>query len=196
MPGDPRREGKWDSRGRGERAGWHAAVCALTQAPVLCMAGGALRSASDPRVVASQFHGNQEERAVLRETAVAPGAFDVCVTSYEMVIKEKGHFRRFHWRYIIIDEAHRIKNVNSRLSQVVRMIKTDYRLLITGTPLQVTLTWRHGCLPRARPCPCPVPPMEAVLSCWQLAPRIPRAEQPEGALVPAQLPPPGGLLVC
>ncbi len=43
------------------------------------------------------------------------------VTSYEMVIKEKNHFKRFHWRYIIIDEAHRIKNENSRLSQVGKL---------------------------------------------------------------------------
>jgi SWI/SNF-related matrix-associated actin-dependent regulator of chromatin subfamily A member 5 len=49
---------------------------------------------------------------------MAPGAFDVCITSYEMVIKEKNHFKRYHWRYIIIDEAHRIKNENSRLSTV------------------------------------------------------------------------------
>jgi hypothetical protein len=42
----------------------------------------------------------------------------VVVTSYEMVIKEKNHWKRFHWRYIIIDEAHRIKNENSILSKV------------------------------------------------------------------------------
>lgn len=53
----------------------------------------------------------------LQKAKMSPGAFDVCVTSYEMVIKEKNHFRRYHWRYIIIDEAHRIKNENSRLSQ-------------------------------------------------------------------------------
>lgn len=66
-------------------------------------------------------------------------AFDVCVTSYEMLIKEKNFFRRFHWRYVIIDEAHRIKNENSVLSRVVRMLRTNYRLLITGTPLQNNL---------------------------------------------------------
>lgn len=49
---------------------------------------------------------------------MSPGSFDVCITSYEMVIKEKNHFKKFHWRYIIIDEAHRIKNENSRLSLV------------------------------------------------------------------------------
>lgn len=49
-----------------------------------------------------------------------PTSFDVVITSYEMVIKEKNHFKKFHWRYIIIDEAHRIKNENSRLSLVRR----------------------------------------------------------------------------
>lgn len=75
----------------------------------------------------------------MKDVLMAPGTFDVCITSYEMVIREKGHFRRFHWRYVIIDEAHRIKNANSRLSQVVRLMRTNYRMLITGTPLQNNL---------------------------------------------------------
>ena len=53
-----------------------------------------------------------------KDQNLQPGKFDVVVTSYEMVIKEKAHFRKFHWRYIIIDEAHRIKNENSLLSKV------------------------------------------------------------------------------
>jgi SWI/SNF-related matrix-associated actin-dependent regulator of chromatin subfamily A member 5 len=92
-----------------------------------------------PVIKAVKFHGNREEREVQKAELVQPGKFDVVVTSYEMVIKEKNHWRRFHWRYIIIDEAHRIKNENSRLSQVVRMLKTNYRMLITGTPLQNNL---------------------------------------------------------
>jgi len=32
--------------------------------------------------------------------------------------QEKAYWKKFHWRYIIIDEAHRIKNENSRLSTV------------------------------------------------------------------------------
>ncbi|KAG2500855.1 hypothetical protein HYH03_001616 [Edaphochlamys debaryana] len=92
-----------------------------------------------PIIRATKFIGNTEERARLKEGTCAPGKFDVIVTSYEMVIKEKNWFKRFHWRYIIIDEAHRIKNENSRLSQVVRQLRTNYRLLITGTPLQNNL---------------------------------------------------------
>ncbi|CAK0743308.1 hypothetical protein CVIRNUC_001460 [Coccomyxa viridis] len=92
-----------------------------------------------PIIRAVKFHGTQEERVWQKENIVAVGKFDVVVTSYEMVIKEKNHFKKFHWRYIIIDEAHRIKNENSILSRVVRTFKTNYRLLITGTPLQNNL---------------------------------------------------------
>ena len=92
-----------------------------------------------PSIKAVKFHGNAEQRQLQKDTMCQPGKFDVVVTSYEMVIKEKNHWKRFHWRYIIIDEAHRIKNENSILSKVVRMLKTNYRLLITGTPLQNNL---------------------------------------------------------
>lgn len=73
----------------------------------------------------------------IREDLLVAGKFDVCVTSFEMVIKEKNALKRFSWRYVIIDEAHRIKNENSLLSKTMRLYKTNYRLLITGTPLQV-----------------------------------------------------------
>nr|CAD7464255.1 unnamed protein product [Timema tahoe] len=68
-----------------------------------------------------------------------PGEWDVCVTSYEMVIKEKSVFKKFNWRYMVIDEAHRIKNEKSKLSEIVREFKTTNRLLLTGTPLQNNL---------------------------------------------------------
>lgn len=45
-----------------------------------------------------------------------PGEWDVCVTSYEMVIKEKSVFKKFNWRYLVIDEAHRIKNEKSKVN--------------------------------------------------------------------------------
>jgi len=38
---------------------------------------------------------------------------------------------------LVIDEAHRIKNENSILSKIVRLYSSQYRLLLTGTPLQV-----------------------------------------------------------
>ncbi len=92
-----------------------------------------------PVIRTFKFHGNAEEREAQKAQFLVPGGFDVCVTSYEMVIKEKNALKKFHWRYIIIDEAHRLKNENSRLSLVLRMFNTNNRMLITGTPLQNNL---------------------------------------------------------
>lgn len=54
-------------------------------------------------------------QAALIRDEVLPGEWDICVTSYEMVIKEKSVFKKFNWRYLIIDEAHRIKNEKSKV---------------------------------------------------------------------------------
>ncbi|TKS68369.1 SWI/SNF-related matrix-associated actin-dependent regulator of chromatin subfamily A member 5 [Collichthys lucidus] len=52
---------------------------------------------------------------------------------------ERAVFKKFNWRYLVIDEAHRIKNEKSKLSEIVREFKTTNRLLLTGTPLQNNL---------------------------------------------------------
>uniref|UniRef100_A0A665UE28 SWI/SNF related, matrix associated, actin dependent regulator of chromatin, subfamily a, member 5 n=1 Tax=Echeneis naucrates TaxID=173247 RepID=A0A665UE28_ECHNA len=83
--------------------------------------------------------GDRDERTALIRDVLLPGEWDVCVTSYEMLIIEKAVFKKFNWRYLVIDEAHRIKNEKSKLSEIVREFKTTNRLLLTGTPLQNNL---------------------------------------------------------
>ncbi|XP_046395303.1 chromatin-remodeling complex ATPase chain Iswi [Ischnura elegans] len=92
-----------------------------------------------PSLCAVCLIGDQETRNNFIRETLMPGEWDVCVTSYEMVIKEKGVFKKFNWRYMVIDEAHRIKNEKSKLSEIVREFKTTNRLLLTGTPLQNNL---------------------------------------------------------
>lgn len=65
--------------------------------------------------------------------------FDVIVTSYEGINICLKNLKKIYWKYIIVDEAHRIKNDKSILSQNLRGLKTDMKLLITGTPLQNNL---------------------------------------------------------
>ncbi|KAH9385639.1 uncharacterized protein NEMAJ01_0535 [Nematocida major] len=59
-----------------------------------------------------------------------------CITTYEMCLSGKSQLQTVEWQYIVIDEAHRIKNEQTVLSKVVRVIPCSHRLLLTGTPLQ------------------------------------------------------------
>ncbi|KAK4050885.1 chromatin remodeling complex Adenosinetriphosphatase [Microbotryomycetes sp. JL201] len=70
---------------------------------------------------------------------ILPQDFEVLITSYELCLREKSALKKLSWEYIVIDEAHRIKNVDSMLSQIVRVFDSRARLLITGTPLQNNL---------------------------------------------------------
>ncbi|KAF9445740.1 hypothetical protein P691DRAFT_709798 [Macrolepiota fuliginosa MF-IS2] len=83
--------------------------------------------------------GTKDERATIIANRLLPQDFDVCITTYEMCLIEKSVLKKFSFEYIVIDEAHRIKNVDSILSQIVRAYTSRGRLLITGTPLQNNL---------------------------------------------------------
>jgi hypothetical protein len=70
---------------------------------------------------------------------IRSGDFQVCMTTYEYVIKERPLLSKIKWVHMIIDEGHRMKNVKSKLSQTLNeYYTTRYRLILTGTPLQVS----------------------------------------------------------
>lgn len=92
-----------------------------------------------PEVNVLVLQGAKDDRHQLINERLIPEKFDVCVTSYEMILREKSHLKKFAWEYIIIDEAHRIKNEESSLAQIIRVFNSRNRLLITGTPLQNNL---------------------------------------------------------
>ena len=83
--------------------------------------------------------GSKQERSDICKKELIPGQFDVVIASNESVLREFSFLKRFKWRYVIIDEAHRIKNENASLSKLVRLLVTDFKVLITGTPLQNNL---------------------------------------------------------
>ena len=70
------------------------------------------------------------------------GEFDVVVTTYNMVSGSKddrSFLRKLKFDYMILDEGHMVKNVSSQRYKHLMSIKTPYRLLLTGTPLQNNL---------------------------------------------------------
>lgn len=92
-----------------------------------------------PAVEVLVLQGAKEERHELMNERLVTEKFDVCITSYEMVLREKAALKKFAWEYIVVDEAHRIKNEESALAQIIRLFNSRNRLLITGTPLQNNL---------------------------------------------------------
>ncbi len=92
-----------------------------------------------------KFHGNKEERQQIVDEHLKPihvkddRDWDVLITTYEVVNLEKGPLAKIAWRYLIIDEAHRLKNEESQFAKTVRTLNTEHRLLLTGTPLQNNL---------------------------------------------------------
>ena len=62
---------------------------------------------------------------------------DLIVTTYEGFQAEHSWFKKaFVWRYVILDEGHKIKNDLSQISQSLQGLGAEYRLILTGTPLQ------------------------------------------------------------
>uniref|UniRef100_A0A4W6F050 SWI/SNF related BAF chromatin remodeling complex subunit ATPase 4a n=1 Tax=Lates calcarifer TaxID=8187 RepID=A0A4W6F050_LATCA len=89
-----------------------------------------------PSVVKVSYKGSPAARRsfvpILRS-----GKFNVLLTTYEYIIKDKQVLAKLRWKYMIVDEGHRMKNHHCKLTQV---LNTHYlaprRLLLTGTPLQ------------------------------------------------------------
>ena len=96
------------------------------------------------------YHGSKDERAQLRSNwrgkkpngADGLNVYPVMITSYEIIIRDSKDLAKLGWKFAIIDEGHRLKNMNCRLIRELKAIcGTDCnRLLLTGTPLQNNLT--------------------------------------------------------
>ncbi|KAG1967195.1 transcription activator BRG1 [Pimephales promelas] len=89
-----------------------------------------------PSVVKISYKGSPAARRAFLPI-LRSGKFNVLVTTYEYIIKDKQVLAKLRWKYMIVDEGHRMKNHHCKLTQV---LNTHYlaprRVLLTGTPLQ------------------------------------------------------------
>ncbi|KAL5049693.1 hypothetical protein BDW71DRAFT_204393 [Aspergillus fruticulosus] len=98
-----------------------------------------------PGIKTVLYHGSRDERAQLRKKFMnlrdqKSADFPVVCTSYEICMNDRKFLAQYQWRYIIVDEGHRLKNLNCRLIKELLSYNSANRLLITGTPLQNNIT--------------------------------------------------------
>ncbi|GAO19343.1 hypothetical protein UVI_02008730 [Ustilaginoidea virens] len=86
------------------------------------------------------YYGTQEERKRKRRGWNNNDVWNVCITSYQLVLQDQQVFKRRRWHFMVLDEAHNIKNFKSQRWQTLLGFNTKARLLLTGTPLQNNLT--------------------------------------------------------
>ena len=94
------------------------------------------------------YYGTAEERQAKRRGWVndphhenkEKRGYNVVITSYNVAMQDINALRNVQWHYLVLDEAHNIRNFNSQRWQVLIRLKTRARLMLTGTPLQNSLT--------------------------------------------------------
>lgn len=88
------------------------------------------------------YHGSRDERLSLRRkympSSITP-SFPVIVTSYEVAMNDRKFLSKYKWKYIVVDEGHRLKNFDCKLLRELKQMPADNTLLLTGTPLQNNL---------------------------------------------------------
>ncbi|KAM0915050.1 hypothetical protein ACQ4PT_011086 [Festuca glaucescens] len=88
------------------------------------------------------YHGDKVARADLRRKfmpkKIGPD-FPIIITSFEMAMYDAKYLASYEWKYVVVDEGHRLKNTNCKLLRELKRIPMENKLLLTGTPLQNNL---------------------------------------------------------
>merc|ERR1719471_2572016 len=110
-----------------------------------------------PEFYVVSYVGDKDSRAVIREhelsfedNAVRKGdkasrirastvKFHVLLTSYELISIDSACLGSVHWEVLVVDEAHRLKNSSSKFFRFLSGYSINYKMLLTGTPLQNNL---------------------------------------------------------
>ena len=70
----------------------------------------------------------------------AAGAHDLVVSSFGLLRRDADTLGKIRWSAVIVDEAQNIKNPETRQAQIARKLPADYRIALTGTPVENRLS--------------------------------------------------------
>ncbi|MDQ8185317.1 SNF2-related protein [Pelagicoccus sp. SDUM812002] len=70
------------------------------------------------------------------KSPVEAAAYDLIITSYGTLIRDKKRFADVNFRCVIADEAQHIKNRRTQNAKALTALQTDGRILLTGTPIE------------------------------------------------------------
>ncbi|KAJ1502387.1 hypothetical protein HMI54_002130 [Coelomomyces lativittatus] len=85
------------------------------------------------------YHGDKKERKELQKSILRPMPYKekpVIITSYEMAVLDATFFQKIPFRFMVVDEGHRLKNYQCVLLKILKSLNSENRILLTGTPLQ------------------------------------------------------------
>ncbi|XP_075261666.1 SWI/SNF-related matrix-associated actin-dependent regulator of chromatin subfamily A member 2-like isoform X3 [Convolutriloba macropyga] len=89
-----------------------------------------------PSVNVIAYKGNPQNRRALCYK-IRANQFNVLITTYEYIMKDKSTLAKIRWKCLVIDEGHRMKNHHCKLTQTLNThYIAPHRVLLTGTPLQ------------------------------------------------------------
>jgi len=62
--------------------------------------------------------------------------YDVVITTYNIALRDKEHLTQVTWENVVLDEAQNIKNETARQTQAIKQLRANYRIALTGTPVE------------------------------------------------------------
>lgn len=93
-----------------------------------------------PSIAAVVYDGRPDERKAMREECFSErGRFNVLITHYDLIMRDRQYLKKVQWIYMIVDEGHRLKNHECALAKTISGYQIQRRLLLTGTPIQNSL---------------------------------------------------------
>jgi SNF2 family DNA or RNA helicase len=60
----------------------------------------------------------------------------IVITSYALLYRDLDHLKKVDWLGVILDEAQNIKNPETKQTRAARFLRADYRIALTGTPVE------------------------------------------------------------